>query len=480
MTKKLGVVLIFGGISFVFVFMGYNTFGPTTSGYAAVVNNSIITLHEHQDLSNRMINFYSQTFGGSFDMSETQIREIRLNALEQLIGEMAVGQKASEEGLVVLPEMIRDEIMSIPAFWSGDRFDRSRYEQYLLSSRLSPAKFEEKISRALTVEMTNDLIRNSTGLTKKEIQKLWILKNTKLNMEFVRINRDSLKLKMNASDNEVDSFLLSNTEAISNYYKNNPDKFLRGEQIRAQHILISISESITDGDALKLANNVLERTKNEDFSELAKSMSDDPGAAANGGDLGYFSRGTMVQEFEDVSFNMKVGQIKGPIKTNFGYHIIKLLDKKAKTIPPLDEVKKTIAKTLILDKQVSEFMSKLSSYLKEANRKEVDKLIAKYDLNWEQTGEYTLDDEVIPNIGEKPSIIRASTTLSKNKPLHNGLITDGNDSYVIFLKNIQRPQDLEDDFIKNSNQRYQNEILEKFKNEAINNSRISRNTKSIT
>ena len=92
--------------------MGYNTFGPTTSGYAAQVNNTVITLAEHQEVSNRMINFYSETLGDSFEMNNVQIQEIRLGALEQLIRETAVYQGASKEKLMVPQEMIRDQIIA--------------------------------------------------------------------------------------------------------------------------------------------------------------------------------------------------------------------------------------------------------------------------------------------------------------------------------------------------------------------------------
>ena len=473
--KKIGVVVIFGGISFVFIFMGYNTFGPTTSGYAAAVNNSIITLYEHQNLSNRMINFYSEMFGDSFDMSETQIEQIRQAALEQLIGEEALSQKASEIGLVVAPEIIRDEILAIEAFKPEGIFSRSYYETYLSNQGLTPAKFEEQIKKSVLVRMANDLISKGITLTKKEIENLWVLENTKFNLEFVKIDKD---LNMDIQTSEIEKFMAENKEDILKYYQNNQNEFSEDEQIKASHILISTQkEGMTDKKALELANNVLDKTKEEDFAQIAKSISDDPGSGENGGDLGYFSKGTMVKEFEDVAFSMNVGEIKGPIKTQFGYHIIKLLDKKTSSLQSLSETSFSIAKNLITKKKKALFTDKLNSYLKEGQKSGIDKLIKEYGFSWQETGEYSLNDEEIPNVGTKPMILEASYKLSKEKPLYDKLIQDGHDLYVIFLKQktLADKSQVTYEFIENANEEYKTEILNKFREDAVNNSRISRN-----
>lgn len=472
--KKFGVILIFGGISFVFVFMGYNTFGPTTSGYAAVVNNSIITLYEHQNLSNRMVNFYSEMFGDSVDMSENQIAQIRQSALEQLIGEEVLAQKASEIGLTVAPEMIRDEILAIDAFKIDGVFNRTHYETFLSNQKLIPSKFEEQIKKSILVRMVNDVISKGTTLTQKELENLWVLENTKFNLEFVKISED---LNLNIQSKEIKQFMSENETSINDYYQNNQDEFLENEQIKASHILISTQkEGVSDADALKLASEVLNRTKEEDFAEIAKSVSDDPGSGQQGGDLGYFFKGAMVKEFEDVAFNMNVGDIKGPIKTQFGYHIIKLTDKKESLTKTLDEVSFDIARKLVVKEKKNTFTDKIKAYLKESNKTEIDKLINEYGFSWEETGEYSLNDEEIPNIGSKPMITRASRELSDENPLYNKLIQDGSDAYIISLKQktMADKNKLTDEFVKNSNDKYKQEILDSFKQDAVENSRITR------
>ncbi|MCK4589186.1 MAG: peptidylprolyl isomerase [Nanoarchaeota archaeon] len=103
--------------------------------------------------------------------------------------------------------------------------------------------------------------------------------------------------------------------------------FLPNEEIKASHILIGI-EGRTDEEALVVINSLRERVEKDDFAEIAKEYSEDPGSAVSGGDLGWFGKGVMVPEFEEVAFALKEGEISEPVKTQFGYHIIKLIDKR--------------------------------------------------------------------------------------------------------------------------------------------------------
>jgi tetratricopeptide (TPR) repeat protein len=115
-------------------------------------------------------------------------------------------------------------------------------------------------------------------------------------------------------------------------------------EIKARHILIRIQPG-KEEEARKLAESLLNRAKNgEDFAALAKQYSEDPGTKKNGGDLGFFSTGSMVKPFEDLAFSLKVGEIGGPIKTDFGYHIIKVEDARLKKFKGEPDPEKAILK----------------------------------------------------------------------------------------------------------------------------------------
>jgi peptidyl-prolyl cis-trans isomerase C len=151
-------------------------------------------------------------------------------------------------------------------------------------------------------------------------------------------------------DAEVNNSVAITPQDVSAFYEKNPDKFKQGERVRASHILIRADEK-ADAKAKEAArtkaDDVLKQVKaGKDFAELAKHYSQDPGSAANGGDLGYFTQGQMVGAFEQTAFALKPGVVSDVVETPFGYHIIKVADKQPARTVPLEEVKPQIEQFL--------------------------------------------------------------------------------------------------------------------------------------
>jgi peptidyl-prolyl cis-trans isomerase C len=151
-------------------------------------------------------------------------------------------------------------------------------------------------------------------------------------------------------EGEVGTNAAVQPQDVSTFYQQNPDKFKQGERVRASHILIRTGEKAdakTKEEARAKATDVLKQVKSgKDFGELAKFFSQDPGSAANGGDLGYFMHGQMVPPFEQAAFALKPGDVSDVVETPFGFHIIKVADKQPARTVPLDEVKPQIEQFL--------------------------------------------------------------------------------------------------------------------------------------
>jgi peptidyl-prolyl cis-trans isomerase C len=137
---------------------------------------------------------------------------------------------------------------------------------------------------------------------------------------------------------------------VNHFYEKNPDKFKQGERVRASHILIRVPENADAAakeQAKSKATDVLKQVKSgQDFAQLAKTHSQDPGSAPGGGDLGYFMQGQMVGAFERAAFGMKPGEVSELVETPFGFHIIKVADKQAARTMPIDEVRPQIEQFL--------------------------------------------------------------------------------------------------------------------------------------
>ncbi len=140
----------------------------------------------------------------------------------------------------------------------------------------------------------------------------------------------------------IDKVTLSEAKALS-YYKEHSESFKTPETIRARHILIKIDPSASDEEKKKIkakAEEILEKLKKgEDFAKLASEVSEDPGTKAKGGDLDFFPRGTMIPAFEEAAFSLKPGEMSGLVETEYGYHIIKLEEKKDAVLEPYEKIK---------------------------------------------------------------------------------------------------------------------------------------------
>jgi peptidyl-prolyl cis-trans isomerase C len=150
---------------------------------------------------------------------------------------------------------------------------------------------------------------------------------------------DALKEKVTATPAQIDEF-----------YKQNPDRFKQGERVRASHILIAVpqgADAVTKTQARTKAEGLLKQVKaGGDFAKLAKENSQDPGSAIQGGDLGYFQPGQMVPEFNDVAFKLAPGTVSDLVETQFGFHIIKVVEKTTARTVPLDEVRPQLTQFL--------------------------------------------------------------------------------------------------------------------------------------
>jgi peptidyl-prolyl cis-trans isomerase C len=190
------------------------------------------------------------------------------------------------------------------------------------------------------------------GLDKEETFKERVEEFKRMTIVSTLLKRE-IEEKAAITDNEVREF-----------YDKHRDNFKSGLEIKAQHILVDTEEEAED-----LLKKIM---KKESFSELAKTFSKDKSTAVNGGDLGYFGRGRMVPEFENVAFSLKVGEVSDPVKSQFGYHIIKVTDKKEGKIRDFNEVKDTIERRLKVDKQKSIFETYITNLKDKSSNIEIN------------------------------------------------------------------------------------------------------------
>ncbi len=466
MARKIGVFVLFGLIVFVFVFMGVFDLSPTGSGYAARVNREIITIKDYRAAAQRMLQFYSNLMGQGRALPSEQQQAIQMRALEQLISREASLQEAEEEGIRVAPEEIRDNILEIKAFQKDGRFQRSLYESLLKNNRLSVSEFEESIAKDVKLQKLQTLFENALKPTAIEVEREWSDQNTKLVVRYLKINEAAAAKSLNISKADVDRYLSveENKKSIKDKYEVQKDRFTKPEEVRARHILVKA----TQGDeksfetALEKIKAIEKRLQSEDFAKVASETSDDPGSKAKGGDLGFFTKGRMVPEFEKIAFEGEPGKISAPVRTNFGYHLIRVEEKRPEKVTPFEEAKIELAKEEVsndvFDKQIEE----LNAALQNNNKTKATQIAKNLGTKWEETAEFALSVSTIPKAQIGGKALAAVSQLTKESPLTASLIKENNTFFAAELVKRIDPKTEERDLKKVSDQLKSNRFRDSF------------------
>lgn len=372
------VKVLFGVLTAVFIFWGVGIgLGGTQAQYVADVNGELIEDIEFQRAYRNLDRIYREIYKSNPAMMEGL--DLRGQAVEQLVRVTLLRQEAERLGLGVADSEVRDTIAADTNFQVDGRFDKDRYLRVLRLNLLTPGQYEDSQRREILVEKVATLVGGGVRVSTAEARDNFLRTNEKINLSYVALDAADFSEGIEVSDAEAETYFKDHAEEfrqpdrvrldyvlfpttsfeegasvtdaeIQAYYDANKSTFEEPEQVRARHILIRVPN---DGDdAAKAAarakvEGLLTRVKaGEDFSELAKSNSEDESNAPRGGDLGFFPRGRMVPPFEDAAFALQPGETSGIVETGFGLHLIKVEERRAAGARPFADVKGEIDEKL--------------------------------------------------------------------------------------------------------------------------------------
>jgi peptidyl-prolyl cis-trans isomerase D len=322
------------------------TAGSSTGTWAAKVNGDVVSPGDFEAQYAQMLRLYQQQGGGDLDpMFRAQIRKM---ALDQIVQRELVEQEARRQGIVVTDEDVSRAAKESPAFQSDGRFDYELYKRAVTNTYGSPAKFEDRLRRDLAYGKMMALLRETSKVSEDEVKDAWLAEGDRANVEFARFPISMAEVDAKATDAQVKDFTAKNGARIAEYYKANPAKYDKKKRVRARHILVRVDPNApkaADDAAKKKVEDVAARVKKgEDFAKLAQEVSDDPGSKDRGGDLGYFGEHVMAKPFEDAAFKLKAGELSEPVKTPFGWHLIKVEEVLAPEVITLEKATPDIAR----------------------------------------------------------------------------------------------------------------------------------------
>ena len=320
-----------------------------------------------------------QSLGENFDPRQFETQENKLKVLEQLIDQKVLQLTAKRSGIAVSDAAVRQSIASEPAFQVDGKFDSTRYSLMLSSQvpALTPAGFEKQQRDRLLMALIPQGISDSDFVTTKELDRLIKLLGETRDVTIAALPAPALdtapvsdaQIKAwydghGADFKQPESVTLEYVDidgatlgavapaddaVLRQRYEQEKARFMTAEQRLASHILITVpadAPAAVQKAAEQKATELTAQAKQPgvDFAALARANSQDPGSKDTGGDLGFVDKGVMVKPFEDALFSMQAGEIRGPVKTDFGYHVLQLREIKAGQGKSFEEARGELAR----------------------------------------------------------------------------------------------------------------------------------------
>jgi peptidyl-prolyl cis-trans isomerase D len=384
--KWILIAIVASFILFIFVDWGAGGAGggrgPDTS-FAARVNGQTVSLRQYERGLYYAQKNYEQMYRQNITEEMLDAMGLKKQVLDSLVDETLMLQQADKLHLGATTEEIRKRILELPMFNPDGKFiGPDLYARYVTGALgfATPAEFEEEIGREITRQKMESAFVNSVVVSPKAAEDEYrrISENAKIRYVLFPANRVISTVSVTPA--EVDAQYKANVSRythseqrdvkyliadfavlraqinpadaeIRKRYDASKEDYKTGEQMHAQHILLKLAPNATPAEnaaaKAKAGALVAKLRGGPDFAALAKTSSDDPGSATRGGDLGFFSREQMVKEFADAAFSLPIGQISDPVKSQFGYHILRVLEKRPAGYKPFEEVKDQIRGTVV-------------------------------------------------------------------------------------------------------------------------------------
>ena len=363
-----------------FAFVGVDSYVRNAGGDkdVATVGGQGISPQDFENALRTQQQQMQRALGKNFDPAMFDNPEVRQQVLDGVVNQRLLQVTAQNMKLTTPDAQVSKVILDIPDFQDGGKFSLAKYDEVLKLNGLNRASYEQRLRGDLAQQPLQDVLGRTNfasvaqaGLYQKlteqarEIQVATIdpiafLAQAKVDdaqvkaeyekspdsyrapeqvkIEYLQLNQAALQSTVGATADE-----------IKGEYDKRLKEFSAPEECRASHILLSFDKDdkgkpkAASKDAAKVEADAIMKlvagATPEKFAELAKQKSKDPGSAVQGGDLGFFGRGQMVKPFEEAVFAMKPGEVRGPVESDFGYHIIRLTETKPERTRPLDEVR---------------------------------------------------------------------------------------------------------------------------------------------
>ena len=478
-SKGWVAYLIVGLITVPFALFGIQQYaGSSANAVIAIVDGEDITVNTYYQKFNTQQRNLQQQLGSSY--SDEIDYALRQTLIDTLINEKLLENFTNSMKLVTLEEEVRSLIQSNPVFQVDGVFSEDRYIQILRLNNFTPLGYELEQSKSMSLDQIKRNLNNSAFLSTVQIEQLNDLSSQQREVSFMVLNTEKYKDQ-----------IVVNQEQISEYFDNNKSNFTEGRKVQVDFVELSLNnieqqinpdndtlqklyieneELYTNPEQRRAQHILLEEVSNAsailkeikqggNFSELARIHSKDITTSDEGGDLGFFERELMVPEFDAAVFDMNIGDISDVVKTDYGYHIIKLNEIQPSTLQSFEEVEEQLLalhKKNVNQKALYDLQEELSNLAYEesidAVSDQLDLELQTSDFFSELSTEYdevfvsTAFSDVVFMEGENSDVIELSKdrfivmSLANQQPERQKLLEEVDDQIVDILRNLGAKQ----------------------------------------
>ena len=403
-AQSWGIKVLFGIIILVFVFWGVGSFRGTQKQVLATVNDREIGTKEFFRTYEQQLQQLRQRQG---EVSYDRLKQMdfKQQIFQRMIDSILLLDQARNLGMFATSAEIRGAVMNMEVFQDeSKRFDSSRYEALLRANQMTPVQFEADVQTDLVKQKLQSYVLSPVQVAEAEARELFAYVQEKAVMEYVSFQRSDFMDQVQVDEQEIQSFYQDNQEQfrepakmameyllltpehvaryqqvsdeeIASSYEQNREAYARPEQVKASHILVRLDQEASAAEEQEARARIetarARLDQGESFASVAKDLSEGP-SSGEGGDLGWFGRGSMVPAFEDEAFSLEPGQVSSVVRTRFGLHLIRVEDKRKAGYRPLEEVRDEIRQRIAEDKAAD----RLDDLLDQA----LEILLAKGDL----------------------------------------------------------------------------------------------------
>jgi peptidyl-prolyl cis-trans isomerase D len=370
-------------------------------GILATINGQNIPLTTFQYLYDQALRETEKTQGRVDDQTAHQIREEVWN---QIVNEYLLQQEVERRGITVtdaelfeyLKRFPPKEIMENPSFQTPEgKFDYQKYLQALSDPRFPWEQVEPYIRSTLSLSKLRQLIMSLVRVTDEEVRQYYVDENQKVKVKYLLVPASQFfKKDLTVSDQEIQT-----------YYEEHQEDFKVDQSANLKYVVIEKKPSEIDEQQTKekLLDIRQEIEEGEDFAELAQEFSEDDATAKEGGDLGWFGKGKMIEAFERAAFALKPGEMSEPVKTSFGWHLIKVFDQRKEGEEKEIKASHILLKTRVSQETLDQLKLRAEEFADQAKKSDLDKAAAEQDLTVSQTG-WFFKGGYIRDVGINPEV----------------------------------------------------------------------------